>query len=96
MRQPKSPTGAILPLPRGRQLRVIKWRLQTLVTEITLQRLPYFAGWHKDHHFPCDREAYLAQLGDDLCPLSGRHVPPKKRDVRPIYSADENLGITHS
>ena len=50
-----SPTNLfhqLLPLPRRSQLRVIKWRFQTLVTKVLLQRLPILRVGTKIITFP--------------------------------------------
>ena len=38
----------------------------------------------------------MAELGDDLWPLSGRRFPPKKGDIGSIHIADKNSRIAHS
>ena len=75
---------------------MIKRGLQTLITKVSLQRLPNFAGRHEDHYFPPVWEPELAQLGDDLWPLRWRRLPSKKGDVRSIHIADKNSRVPHS
>ena len=75
---------------------MIKRGLQTLITKVSLQRLPNFAGRHEDHYFPPVWEPESAQLGDDLWPLRWRRLPSKKGDVRSIHIADKNSRVPHS
>src|SRR5215472_5483855 len=94
-----SPTNRftkLLPFPRGRELGVIKWGVQSLISKIFLQRLANFSGRHEDHNLPPVGEGGSAQLSYDLRALTRKHLPAEQRDVGSIHATDKNPSTVHS